>query len=1136
MPDKPVSLASEPQQNDLQWRAVLESTQTGVWDWNAQTNKVYFSPAWKAMLGYADDEIGDGLEEWDSRIHPEDRASTYADLERHFSGQVPLYENTHRMRCKDGSYKWILDRGKVFSFDESGKPLRVIGTHTDVTESHEQKKLLERLAANTPGVLCQFRLYPDGRTSFPYASAGMLDVYGHAPEEIAADANLIFDGIHPDDLDRVRQRIMVSAETLQVWEDQYRYMHPVKGERWIEGRTTPQKLADGSVLWSGHLYDITERKQQELELAETSTRLQLTLEATDTGLWFWDLTTNLVRWSAQTYQHLGYAPDAFPVSIQRFRELIHPDDLAPTEALLKGHLEEGKEYRTQFRLRHAQGHWVWIDACGKVVLRDEKGQPSMMAGTQIDITSIKKTQEQLLESERRLSQLAAHSRTVTWEVDANGLYTYVSPVCEAVWGYSVEELVGKKHFYDLHPEEGRDQLIQQAFSAMAQGLPLKDLENPIQHKDGPIVWVVTHGYPVWDASGRLGGYQGSDRDITDQKKAEQQLQEAMVAAEEANQAKSEFLANMSHEIRTPMNGIIGLSELSLDESDQAVLHDRLRKINQSGRMLLGIINDILDFSKIEAGKMDIVAHPFLLPRLLDNLHSLFGQMAEKKGVALKISAEASLEPAYTGDELRLRQVLTNLLSNAIKFTDHGSVSLEVVRTDETRGIAQLMFKIRDTGVGIGPEQQSRLFQAFSQGDSSITRKHGGTGLGLVISQRLVHAMGGSGITLDSEPQRGACFSFSLPLRPCTVQEQQALLQAEGSRHDPGTQLAGKVLLVEDNPINQEVAIAQLRKFGLQVVLAKDGAEVLPQLRSQDFDLVLMDIQMPVMDGHEATRQLRSQGYTLPVIALTAAAMVEDQHKAMASGMNDHLGKPIDRRELQQVLTKWLKSEHRPAESIERSPELNGIDSNLDMLFDQAAGLELLGGNAALQRRLIEQFLQQQTTDFQPLCDELKALGPDSAAEAYKVTQQMAHTLKGVAGNLRLTKLALLAQTLDAALKRQQPPDPSLQQAFDEALQQTVAALNTWLANSELSRPVAPPSAVTAPRSLSRVLEDLHALQAAIHNSEYIDETRLQSIGPSLPPEMTQEWTRFCQLIDGFDFEQASQIVVRLIESMKERAV
>ncbi|MDV7390959.1 PAS domain-containing protein, partial [Arthrospira platensis SPKY1] len=359
----------------------------------------------------------------------------------------------------------------------------------------------------------------------------------------------------------------------------YRYEHPAKGQRWLEGRATPQRLADGSVLWNGYIYDITERRLQELELAETSTRLQLTLEATDTGLWFWDLKTNTVKWSAQTYQHLGYVPDAFPVSIQRFQELIHPDDLATTEARLKGHLEQGKEYRTQFRLRHAQGHWVWIEARGKVVMRDDKGQPSVMAGTQIDINTIKQTEAQLLESERRLSQLAAHSRTVTWEVDAHGLYTYVSPVCEAVWGYSVEELVGKKHFYELHPEEGRDRLIQQAFSAIAQGLALKDLENPIQHKEGHIVWVVTHGYPVWDASGKLVGYQGSDRDITDQKKAEALVRQAMVAAEEANRAKSEFLANMSHEIRTPMNGIIGLSELSLDEGDQEVLHDRLRKIN-----------------------------------------------------------------------------------------------------------------------------------------------------------------------------------------------------------------------------------------------------------------------------------------------------------------------------------------------------------------------------------------------------------------------------------------------------------------------------------------------------------------------------------------------------------------------------
>lgn len=252
--------ANQTHEYEERWRAVLEGTMTGVWDWNAETNKVYFSPTWKSMLGYAEGEVGDTLDEWDSRIHPEDRESTYADLEKHFSGQTELYENTHRVRCKDGNYKWILDRGRVFSRDASGKPLRVIGTHTDVTEAHEQKRQLSVLAEQAPGVLYQYRLYPDGSSCFPYATDGMMDVYGFTPTQVLENANPVLERLHPDDQDSVRQSITHSAETLSVWEIQFRYQHPTKGERWLEGRATPNLMPNSSIVWNGYIYDITEKK------------------------------------------------------------------------------------------------------------------------------------------------------------------------------------------------------------------------------------------------------------------------------------------------------------------------------------------------------------------------------------------------------------------------------------------------------------------------------------------------------------------------------------------------------------------------------------------------------------------------------------------------------------------------------------------------------------------------------------------------------------------------------------------------------------------------------------------------------------------------------------------------------------
>ena len=1121
--------ALENQQSDVHWRAVLESTQTGVWDWNAKTDKVYFSSAWKAMLGYAEDEIGDCLEEWSSRIHPDDKEAVFADLERHFSGKTALYENTHRMRCKDGGYKWILDRGKVFSVDAEGKPLRVIGTHTDVTEGYEQRQRLEQLAANTPGVLYQYRLFPDGRSCFPYATPGMQDVYGFTPVEVRDDATPVLERLHPLDHARIQDSIAESAQTLQVWDTQYRYLHPLKGERWVEGRATPRRIADGSVIWNGYIYDITERKLQELQLQDISTRLQLTMEATDTGLWSWDLLSNAVLWSAQTYRQIGYPPDAFPVSLTRFQQLMHPEDRAAALNEVMQCLEQGKGFLIQFRLRHADGHWVWIQGRGKVTVSDEQGKPTFMMGTHIDISNLKQKEIELLDSELRLSQLAAHSRTVIWEVDTRGLYSFVSPVCELVWGYRSEELVGVKHFYDLHPEAGREAFKETALSIIASGQVIDSFENPVQHRNGQIIWVTTNGFPLRSASGDVVGYQGSDRDITDQKLAEEAIKAAQRSAEESNRAKSRFLANMSHEIRTPMNGIIGLSELSVHEQDTGVLHDRLHKINQSGRMLLGIINDVLDFSKIEAGKLEIDPQPFVLSDLLDNLSGLFAQMAGSKRLALRIHADTQLAPVFVGDELRLRQVLTNLLGNAIKFTDAGAVELTVRQPLDRVG---LIFSIRDSGIGISPEQQARLFSAFSQADSSITRRHGGSGLGLAISQRLVAAMGGEGIELESEPGRGSCFSFMLPLPEGLPDQTQALLQRHTPVEELRVQLAGQVLLVEDHKINQEVALTQLRQLGLTVDLAENGAEALKKLAIRNFDLVLMDIQMPVMDGYEATRRLRAQGHVLPVIALTAAAMIEDQNEALACGMNDHLGKPIDTQGLQRVLAKWL-----PQERLSGAPASEGsnaVESGSPVIFDQTAGLRLLGGDLALQRKLIAGFLLEHQVEAPAMIAQIRALKDSSTHGQLESLRRAVHSLKGVAGNLALRRLSAAAGRLDHALKMQMCPDSTLCRAFEHDLQATLRTIEQWLDETRLN--VSPLQSLafegTPVPSREAILEQLLSVQSAVLNCEFIEEARLQLLERLLPVMFVHEWRGICGLLSEFDFEPAAQRLASLIDLIR----
>ena len=433
----------------------------------------------------------------------------------------------------------------------------------------------------------------------------------------------------------------------------------------------------------------------------------------------------------------------------------------------------------------------------------------------------------------------------------------------------------------------------------------------LRYSDQKIVWVAISSEIQKDSNTGKPVLLSILRDITGIKESELMAIQAKEEANLANSAKSAFLANMSHEIRTPMNGIMGLSQLALkgnlDEEERGLIS----KVYESAQSLMGIINDILDISKIEAGRMEVESIEFDLNRPLEQLRGTYSQLAASKGIDFKLDVDSGVPRGLVGDPLRLMQVLNNLMGNALKFTEHGGISVRVYLCSPSETIdansastVRLGFEVADTGIGLSTEQQKKLFQPFSQADSSTTRKFGGSGLGLVICRQLSSLMGGT-LEFNSTPGKGTIFRVEFPFG----RSDSALEERRTTVRSKEISLAGlRVLLVEDNAINVMVASALLKKKGVLVVVAANGQLAVDQLNATPsaFDIVLMDVQMPVMDGREATVRIRADGRfnALPIIAMTADAMPEDRQKCLDSGMNDYVSKPIDVEILTGKLAHW----------------------------------------------------------------------------------------------------------------------------------------------------------------------------------------------------------------------------------------
>jgi len=783
-------------------------------------------------------------------------------------------------------------------------------------EQNLQEAIISRLGKlfnNIPGMLFEFRLTAEGHASLPFTSEGISSIYELSSEQVKDDSSAIFALIHPDDIDKVMVSIQESARSLAPWHMEYRVLLPKKGLRWILGVSNPELQADGSIVWYGLKSDITARKKLEAALIQAN----ILQEATFNSAVFSSIATDaqgvIQVFNKGAENMLGYTAEQVinkltPAYFSDAHELTTrakalSDEYGTTiasgfESLV---YKASREIHDIYELSyiHQDGHRI-AALVSITALRDADGTIIGYLLIATDHTEKKAAQLQL----KTLSLALEQSQSVVMITDLNLNIDYVNQAFVDSSGYARADIIGQnpRRFKSGKTPESTFVAM---WAALNEGQSWQgELIN--LNKQGEEFIELTWISPIRQDDGTISHYLAVKEDITERKKTDALLLAAKERAEVLAKTKSQFLANMSHEIRTPMTAIIGFSDLALLEDTPPELNEYIQNINTASKHLLDILNDILDVSKLDAGMMTLQLERFSLADIRTMLYGLFINTAQTKGLSLGINIAIKIPDVLIGDSLRLRQILINLLGNALKFTQQGTVTLSISLEQLTTTDALLLFAITDTGMGISTEQQERLFQPFSQVDEGYARNFEGTGLGLTISQDLVQLMGGS-IKLDSHIGLGSCFSFELRLPLADVASSQPQIMLPTPLNSEAL-IGVKILLVEDDAFNQKILTKVLNGFGASLVLANNGLEALAALEQEHFNIVLMDLHMPVMDGYEATLAIRNLARyaQLPIITISASVTDEAKRRCLATGMNDFVSKPINKMELLTTLERWLK--------------------------------------------------------------------------------------------------------------------------------------------------------------------------------------------------------------------------------------
>lgn len=786
-------------------------------------------------------------------------------------------------------------------------------------------------------------------------------------------------------------------------------------------RPTARELARLQNL-ARRVVDQLERVRCERELAEQKRLLSMAEVMSGVGHWRFELSTDQMAWSSEMYRIYGVeGAEGDPVNVAKVLAILDDTGGDGARGLFDQAIRDRSGYQHERRFRRADGEERHLHSRGGCEL-NERGEVVALFGVVQDITERHHAYERLAKSQARYKLLADHMADVVTRLQLDGASDYISPAIRNLLGYEPREMAGRPAQAFVHADDVP--LIEEAYARLGGGESEVTLQHRAQHRDGRPIWVETRFRLVRDEDGRPKEIVAVIRDISERRALEAQLAAAKDAAEAANRAKSEFLANMSHELRTPLNGVIGFSRL-LAESRGLGADDRRRvlHVREAAEALNTLINDVLDFSKLEARAVQLEARPFSVGDMLSEALAMVEPQAAEKAVTLRICGD---DPGVlVGDKYRLRQVLLNFLSNAVKFTADGVVTVRLAAQDAGRpGALRIRLEVVDQGVGISPDKLPALFHRFSQADGSVTRNFGGSGLGLAISRELIELMGGQ-VGVASEVGQGSTFWFEVEL-PKGISAPRRERAENGRTIFPGR----RVLVVDDVALNRELFLEMLAQHGCKVDLAADGEEAVAAVRREAYDLVLMDVHMPVMDGMAAARAIRALGFAeLPILALTASGTPEQVASCLAAGMNGHLLKPLSPQDLEQALARTF--DVVPKASL-AAPEPDVEEHQAQLAFEQTMG-------PAVALRLVRIFQSQ-------LAERLTSDDPVAI-------QADAHKIAGSAAMLGFLRLGGLARELEAAGVEGRPLEDLLTRTLS-AKGEAEAVISAWLRRLEAPEQVA----------------------------------------------------------------------------------